>query len=234
MRVVLSSFSHTTSVACSSSSSFSQTAARIPTTYTARGRKVSSLHHHLNESTTATWRCSLSGATTASRSRGMASSRPRACACLPTSRSALVGFPSRPSRFGRISSRQSRNAAAACRRRRGQCRGTRRTARTRSGASAGNTGRPSTCPLRSGRKRRCIDATPRRAFWSVPGRTVESVIAAARREEFRREANAAGIVEVDSDDDDSAQEEGGADEAGVPACRRRTATRMAAAAMAAP
>ena len=61
------------------------------------------------------------------------------------------------------------------------------------------------------------NAAARRAFWSVPGRTVESVIAAARREEFRREANAAGIVEVDSDDDDSAQEEGGADEAGVSA-----------------
>ena len=61
------------------------------------------------------------------------------------------------------------------------------------------------------------NAATRWVFWSVPGHTVESVIAAAHREEFRREANAAGIVEVDSDDDDSAQEERGADEAGVPA-----------------
>ena len=61
------------------------------------------------------------------------------------------------------------------------------------------------------------NAATRRALWSVPGHTVESVIAAARREEFRREANAAGVVEVDSDDDYSAQEEGGADEAGVSA-----------------
>ena len=62
------------------------------------------------------------------------------------------------------------------------------------------------------------NAAARRAFWSVPGRTVQSVIADARREEFLREANAAGIVDVDSDgdeDDDVPPEEGGAEEAGV-------------------
>ena len=46
------------------------------------------------------------------------------------------------------------------------------------------------------------NAVARRAFWSVPGRTVQSVIADARREEFLREANAAGIVDVDSDGDE--------------------------------
>ena len=62
------------------------------------------------------------------------------------------------------------------------------------------------------------NAAARRAFWTVPGRTIRSVITDARREDFLREADTAGIIDVDSDgddeDDDVPPEEGGSEEAG--------------------
>jgi hypothetical protein len=51
----------------------------------------------------------------------------------------------------------------------------------------------------------------RERFWSVPGRTKFTVIAAARREEVLRLANNADIVEVPSDSDEEA---GGSEDSG--------------------
>ena len=103
-----------------------------------------------------------------------------------------------------------------------------------------STQRPQTPPHRR-------NADARRAFWSVPGRTVQTAIADARREAFMREANAVGIVDLDSDGDDEAEEDAVPSEE-EEACHRKegrwrrpaamtrktAATRKAAVATAAP